>query len=951
MRAALSALLVLAAAPAAATPAGEEMTITAASAEARAAFSRGRAAFYNLRTAEARRALEEAVRLDPGCALAHLYLALATKPVAAGRAHVDRALKLRPDVTVEEAMLADAVDAQLRGDVAEEMRLRKLLVASLPGDWRPLVGVGNRLVHLGRHAEAVEWLERAVKTAPDEAAPYNDLGYAYAGQEKWDEAVRTLRLYAKLLPNEPNPHDSLAETLMRAGKLQEAVAEYREALRVDPAFVVGNEGLGHALLLSGDVEQARAAYARWADTAETGYERMAALDWLAASYAHEGRVDETIRQLERAEARAAGEKEPVWTQIFPLHRAIALSVIGRAKEAAPLADQVGKRLAQASLPPALRDELLARALFARGYASAESGEVAAARAALKDLSRQLEAKKLETPEIKGLPWILRAKLVLAQPPGAGADGALETAGLENDPWGLATVADAMERTGRAEEANRLRSRALRLNIVTPELGFVRPRLLGGGSLVPGSRTGPMPVTTSSSAALALFDEARRLGEAYKRPVAFAVLDRAVALDKDFALARCYKAVFAEITEENADELDRAAKIAASGRTSYAERLFIEAHVAERAGDPAGKEKRLRELAQMYPNDWRPAAYLGEHLLRLGRRADAIRELQDAVKRAPGESYPYNALGYALAREGRTEDAIAALRKYVERSPGESNPHDSLAEVLMLAGRFKEAEAEYRRSLDLSPQFAASWAGVGHARLFAGDATGAREAYRTMYEVAGLSAERLDARTWRATTFAVEGRFAEAAGALAVAEIEADAAKDRFASAMLSARRIPITVEAGRAKDAVALAGQTLRRTGKLSPAGRDRVERAVLFGRGWAELALEQYDAVKATAKDLAARAARGGHPESAQLANVLLGAAALQQGIAPEAHVRLQEGDPHDPLHRALLADALEASGQAEKAREARKSAVTPTANHVDLPVAMAWVKKHPARSGTAGK
>src|SRR5690606_9299489 len=126
-----------------------------------------------------------------------------------------------------------------------------------------------------------------------------------------------------------------------------------------------------------------------------------------------------------------------------------------------------------------------------------------------------------------------------------------------------------------------------------------------GSARAGTRFGPMPITTSSSAALALFNEGRRLGEAYERGVAVATLEKAIELDPDFALARCFLAIFTESPEEGDAQVRAAAKLAQAGRTSDGEKLFIEAHLAGFDGNDTLKAAKLAELAKLYADDWRP----------------------------------------------------------------------------------------------------------------------------------------------------------------------------------------------------------------------------------------------------------------------------------------------------------------------------------------------------------
>jgi tetratricopeptide (TPR) repeat protein len=929
-------LFVLAAsAPVAADePRTDELPVTVASPQARAAFARGRSLFYNLRTGEARAAFEEALRHDPACALAHVYRAMATRPPTAARDSIDQALKLRAKITDGERLLVDAMAAQLAGDGAAEIALREKLAALYPRDWRLLVGLGNRLFHLGRYAEAVAVLERSTEAAPDEAAPYNDLGYAYAYSNRLDDALRALRRYADRLPSEPNPHDSLGEISLKAGKVRDAIASYQKALALDPGFVIANEGLGHARLLSGEFDGARDAYRRLAAGAPSAYERFAGLDWFAATFAHEGHLDETLRQLERAEAEAVRAREPVWTVLFPTRRALALSEIGRHKEAAALADKALAAAGKVAAGPSLRNELVARAASARGIALARAGDRKAARALLELTARKMAGDVAAQRILARLSAVLEALEPPATVPALDLAAVLERFGP--DPWSLSAAADARELAKDPQGAAELRAAALRLNVVTPELGYVRPRLLAGQAVVgTGARYGPMPITTRSTVALALFSEGRRLGELYKRPLALAVLEKAIALDPSFALARAYAGAYADSPDYAAAQFAEAARLVAAGAVSDAEALFIESQAADAAGDLFEKEQKLRALARLHPTDFRPAVMLGEHLLRMGRRSEAMDFLRAAAKAAPKEASPWNGLGYALAFEGRLDEAVAALRTYAELSPGESNPHDSLAEVLLLAGRAAESEAAYRRSLELSPQFVASWAGLGHARLLGNDPDGARDAYREMSERAGLGLDRASAETWSALTYAYSGAFDQAEQALARAAKDAEEQKDPFTAALLAVRRVPLLAEAGRATEALALAAELERRVARLSPAARTLVMRRALFGRGWTELSLGRNDQADATAKALVTLEGTAGHPEGRALAAALTAAVQLARNAPVEALAALEDADDRHPLVQVLRAEALEQSHQPEKAKAWRRAVQNPGANHLDLALA----------------
>jgi tetratricopeptide (TPR) repeat protein len=100
---------------------------------------------------------------------------------------------------------------------------------------------GNALNYLGymladrtdRHGEAVELIERALKTEPDNPAYLDSLGWALFKQGKANEAAAPLSRAAAALPANSVIQDHHGDVLAQQGKWAEAVAAWQRALAGD----------------------------------------------------------------------------------------------------------------------------------------------------------------------------------------------------------------------------------------------------------------------------------------------------------------------------------------------------------------------------------------------------------------------------------------------------------------------------------------------------------------------------------------------------------------------------------------------------------------------------------------------------------------------------------------------------------------------------------------------
>lgn len=145
---------------------------------------------------------------------------------------------------------------------------------------------GLCLSELGRPAEAITLLERALALDPTHKDAAIALGVAHAKLEHYDEAAAVLSQVVQHTPDDALAKRNLAAVLMRGGKPQEALAYFRQATSLapsDPGALLGLaqclEELGGKAHLAEAATTYRAVRQRFADhpvseMAETALTRM-----------------------------------------------------------------------------------------------------------------------------------------------------------------------------------------------------------------------------------------------------------------------------------------------------------------------------------------------------------------------------------------------------------------------------------------------------------------------------------------------------------------------------------------------------------------------------------------------------------------------------------------------------------------------------------------------------
>jgi tetratricopeptide (TPR) repeat protein len=120
----------------------------------------------------------------------------------------------------------------------------------------------DALLELGRYAEAIPWLERAIADDPQSLEPRCQLGLAFVRLRHYGRALQAAERAVAVAPDHNWPHRIRALALLRTDRHQEALAAAHQAVRLAPelpdVYVICSE----AELANDHKEAARSAAER-----------------------------------------------------------------------------------------------------------------------------------------------------------------------------------------------------------------------------------------------------------------------------------------------------------------------------------------------------------------------------------------------------------------------------------------------------------------------------------------------------------------------------------------------------------------------------------------------------------------------------------------------------------------------------------------------------------------
>ncbi len=206
--------------------------LTTRSTDAYAAYLRGMEQLNSFDDAAARKEFEEAIRIDPGFAIAHLRIGQTLEREADWTrvsAAYEKAMDLSSHAPEKERRLIESKYAlRVEKDRDKATAILKDLVAKYPREKDLRVNLGDLLMVSDPDAAIVEF-RAALALDPEFGLALNEMAFALIGKGDHVGAEAYLERYVAVAPNEHNPRDSLGQVQLTLGRLDDALANYEKA--------------------------------------------------------------------------------------------------------------------------------------------------------------------------------------------------------------------------------------------------------------------------------------------------------------------------------------------------------------------------------------------------------------------------------------------------------------------------------------------------------------------------------------------------------------------------------------------------------------------------------------------------------------------------------------------------------------------------------------------------
>jgi tetratricopeptide (TPR) repeat protein len=214
----------------------------------------------------------------------------------------------------------------------------------------------------------------------------------------------------------------------------------------------------------------------------------------------------------------------------------------------------------------------------------------------------------------------------------------------------------------------------------------------------------MPVTTNSTTALSLYNQAMKLFDDVKLDKALVTFKKALAQDPDFFMAN-YQLAFYYYLNRIPDNFDRYADAAINckAKLSDAENLLKDALVSLKQGGTNVIDLG-KKLVEMHPND--PNSYNNLFYFQsiAGDSTGMVVTLNKAIKIATYPAPFYNMLGYAYITLKENDKAEEAFDKYIELDPKNPNVYDSKGDYYMYIKNYYNAYQSYMKAYTMDHSF-------------------------------------------------------------------------------------------------------------------------------------------------------------------------------------------------------------------------------------------------------
>jgi Tfp pilus assembly protein PilF len=215
-----------------------------------------------------------------------------------------------------------------------------------------------------------------------------------------------------------------------------------------------------------------------------------------------------------------------------------------------------------------------------------------------------------------------------------------------------------------------------------------------------SQNTKMPVTSNSTKAVTLYDQAFAAIENADFAPAIDLLKKALKEDPNFFLSQYNLAMFSAYLGRP-DEYRKYAEMAKNNPSKLSEaELLLKTALEKRLADPKVNNIDIWEkLANMYPKD--PESYYnwGMSLATQGKEKDAIDTYKKILEFTDKPGAAYNMLGYTYMGMKDFTNAEKSFDKYIQLVPNHPNPYDSKGDYYMEIKDYANAYKSYMDAYD------------------------------------------------------------------------------------------------------------------------------------------------------------------------------------------------------------------------------------------------------------
>jgi tetratricopeptide (TPR) repeat protein len=160
--------------------------------------------------------------------------------------------------------------------------------------------------------DALTLWQKTIKTAPQCARAYSNLGLVYYNKAMYDEAISLYEKSITIAPNYAQVHFNLGLTYDKKGMLDEAIVEYESTISLSPRYAKAYNNLAWIYATSQNetiLNRDRAVPLAIKACELSKFNNAKYLDTLAAAYAKQGNLDKALEYQVKALARSSQKEK------------------------------------------------------------------------------------------------------------------------------------------------------------------------------------------------------------------------------------------------------------------------------------------------------------------------------------------------------------------------------------------------------------------------------------------------------------------------------------------------------------------------------------------------------------------------------------------------------------------------------------------------------------------